>query len=229
MQWLRFEDARPDQLEEVMRAAPVAYLPWGALEWHSYHNPVGLDGIKAVGICQALAVETGGVVLPAVYVGTDTMKVAGDFGHTLEHAAGTVTRLATEFLDNLADLGYRVIVLVTGHYGRGHVAAITAAAQEVALRRPETRIWALPDSEPVEGIFDPNHAAKGETSYAMRFAPGTVELSLLPDDRVATLEGDGVWGEDPRRSTAAFGEEQLRAMVERCVPRIRELLVGARA
>mgnify|MGYP006201188507 CR=1 FL=1 len=33
----------------VRAEAPVAYLPWGALEWHSYHAPIGLDGLPVGG------------------------------------------------------------------------------------------------------------------------------------------------------------------------------------
>jgi hypothetical protein len=34
-----FTDLRPDQLEQTLAEAPVAYVPWGALEWHSVHLP----------------------------------------------------------------------------------------------------------------------------------------------------------------------------------------------
>ncbi|NUM68336.1 creatininase family protein [candidate division KSB1 bacterium] len=115
--WGKYEQLRPAQIAAIRARTPIAYLPWGALEWHSYHAPIGLDGIKAHGLCEALAKETGGVVLPAVYVGTDTIKPYKGFHHTIEHNAETVTKLCLEFLQQLADEDFKVIVLVTGHYG----------------------------------------------------------------------------------------------------------------
>ncbi len=122
--WGFYERLRPDQIEAIRDRAPIAYLPWGALEWHSYHAPVGLDGLQALGQCRALAQATGGVVLPPVYVGTDTIKPFKGFPHTIEHRAETVRALCREFLSGLEDEDFRVVVIVTGHCGGGHVDAL---------------------------------------------------------------------------------------------------------
>lgn len=222
--WGNYEQLRPAQIEAIRAQTPVAYLPWGALEWHSYHAPIGLDGIKAHGLCEALAKETGGVILPAVYVGTDTIKPYKGFHHTIEHATETVTKLCLEFLEQLADEDFKVIVLITGHYGEGHVKAIQAAAEAFCERHPRVGLWAMPDSEPLEGAFPKNHAARGETSFQLLFKPELVDLSLLPAERAATLDEDGVWGEDPRRASSAEGAEMLQVFLKNAVPKIQKLL-----
>jgi len=224
IQWGRYENLRPAQIDAIRERTPIAYLPWGALEWHSYHAPIGLDGLKACGLCEALAQETGGIVLPPVFVGTDTIKPYKGFHHTIEHSAEIVKKLCLEFLTQLANEGFRVIVLVTGHYGGRHVDAIAAAAQEFSAKHPETRLWAFPDSEPLEGFFAKNHAARGETSLQLLFKPELVDLTLLPADRETTLDGDGVWGEDPRKASAAEGAQMLKVFLENSVPKIKKLL-----
>lgn len=224
MNWGCYERLRPDQIESIRQEAPIAYLPWGALEWHSYHNPIGLDGIKAHGLCNALAQETGGVILPPVYVGTDTIKPFKGFKHTIEHRSDTVKTLCAEFLEQLADEGFQVIILVTGHYGGGHLKAIREAAEAFSATHSAVRLWALPDSEPLEGIYPANHAARGETSFQLLFDPAAVDLSLLPQDHEATLDDDGVWGEDPRKASAEEGAAMLKVFLERSVPKIRALL-----
>ena len=222
--WGRYENLRPAQIETIRAQAPVAYVPWGALEWHSYHAPIGLDGIKAQALCEALAQQTGGVVLPAVYVGTDTIKPYKGFPHTIDHSAEIVTKLCLEFLTQLVDEKFKVIVLVTGHYGGGHVDAINAAVNEFSTRHLEIALWAFPDSEPLEGVFPKNHAARGETSFQLLFKPELVDLTLLPADRETTLDEDGVWGEDPRRASAAEGAKMLQVFLENAVPKIKKLL-----
>ncbi|MCG8607227.1 creatininase family protein [bacterium] len=221
--WGKYETLRPAQVEAIKQEASIAYIPWGALEWHSYHAPVGLDGIKALGLCEALAKETGGVVLPPVYVGTDTIKPFKGFKHTLEHRPDTVTTLCREYFDQLADEGFSVIVLITGHYGEGHVKAIKKAADLFSEENPDIGLWAFPDSEPLHGSFPANHAARGETSFQLLFQPETVDLSTLPE-RETTLDDDGVWGEDPRRASAKEGEQMLGVFLQNAVPRIIKLL-----
>lgn len=222
--WGKYEELRPGQIESIKSQTPIAYLPWGALEWHSYHAPVGLDGIKAHGLCLSLAQKTGGVVLPPVYAGTDTIKPYKGFGHTIEHSAGTITTLCGEYLGQLADEGFSVIVLVTGHYGEGHVKAIREAVNLFERSNPDVNIWAFPDSEPLEGFFPANHAARGETSFQLLFKPELVDLGLLPKGRETTLDDDGVWGEDPRKASEEEGMEMLRIFLEKAVPKINKLL-----
>jgi creatinine amidohydrolase len=221
--WGKYEELRPGQIEAIRKEVSIAYLPWGALEWHSYHAPVGLDCIKAHGLCQALAEQTGGVVLPPVYVGTDTIKPFKGFKHSIEHSANTVITLCQEFLTQLADEGFRLIILVTGHYGEGHTNALNTAVDTFCRNNPEVGVWAFPDSEPLQGLFPANHAARGETSFQLLFRPELVDFSKLPD-RETTLDDDGVWGEDPRKASIAEGEEMLQAFLNNAVPRINRLL-----
>ena len=65
--WHRYEELRPDQLELLLKEAPIAYWPLGLLEHHGWHLPIGFDGLKADRICRRLADRTGGVLLPVMW------------------------------------------------------------------------------------------------------------------------------------------------------------------
>ena len=82
--WGEYARLRPHQIAEIMSLVPVAYLPWGAIEWHSYHNPVGLDGFIAEAQCRALARKNGGLTFPVVFAGTDTIKPFKGFKYMKE-------------------------------------------------------------------------------------------------------------------------------------------------
>ena len=71
---MKYEEMKPRELNGMLRECPVAYLVWGSHEWHGVHNPVGLDTLKAYHLALALCQVTGGVVLPPVYCGYQTMK-----------------------------------------------------------------------------------------------------------------------------------------------------------
>ena len=53
--WGFYDQMRPIQIEAIQKKTPIAYLPWGALEYHGNHNPTGLDSIKAFHLCTDLA------------------------------------------------------------------------------------------------------------------------------------------------------------------------------
>ena len=215
---------RPARIEAIRAAAPVAYVPWGAIEWHGVHAPVGLDGMQADGQCRALARETGGIVLPVVYAGTDTIKPFKGFPHTVEHAAATVEALASELLDGLADEGWRVVVVVTGHAGGGHTDALERARAAFSARRPDVAARVVTSFSPIADAHAPNHAARGEVSFQLLFRPGDVDLSAIPDGPAPTLDGDGVWGDDPRGATDEEGAAMLRLFVDRVAADVRAAL-----
>lgn len=226
--WGYYERLRPAQIEAIRDETPVAYLPWGALEWHSYHCAIGLDGIKAHALLTEIARRVGGIVLPPVHIGTDTIKPLKGFPHTIEHPEEIVTQLMIQFMEQLVDENFKAIVFLTGHYGGRHVEAQKKATSEFLKKHPGYPVWSFADWEPLEGKFPLNHAAHGETSFLMYFEPDLVDLSLLPSDRVATLDDDGVLGDDPRKASPEAGREMLSAFLDVAVPRVRSLLDSAR-
>jgi len=222
--WGCYERLRPAQIEQIRAQTPLAYVPWGALEWHSYHAPVGLDGMQAHGQCCALAAATGGVVLPAFYVGTDTIKPFKGFPHSVEHSAETVRRLCREILKQLVDESFHAIVIVTGHCGGAHVEALQATVDAFAADYPAIGVRLIPSFDPIADTYPSNHAAFGETALQLHFASDLVDLSLLPSDRESTLDDDGVWGQDPRNASAEAGQRIVALFVERTLPLIQPLL-----
>jgi hypothetical protein len=43
-----FISLRPGQMEQAIKEYPLALVPFGALEWDSYHLPLGFDGIVKI-------------------------------------------------------------------------------------------------------------------------------------------------------------------------------------
>jgi creatinine amidohydrolase len=223
---MHYEEMLPYQIDEVMREKPIAYLPWGALEWHGKHLAIGNDALKAHALCLGAAKRSGGVVLPPVWVGFETLGLRG-FPHTLEFSEDVVRQLASEYLTQLDKNGFKVIVLVTGHYGSPHVNALKSVAERVG-RRTKARIWVLPEYELTkEDIgYRGDHAAKWETSLLMHLRPELVDMSQQPTDPQAKLEGVG--GEDPRfHASPELGRTAAEAIEERLAKQALALLAEA--
>lgn len=215
--WGLYERLMPAEIEAIFQKHPVAYLPWGALEYHGKHAAIGLDGLKAHGLCAALAKTVGGLVLPPVYVAANTikgLKALGHSRHSLDFSETTLRTLAREYLDQLADEKFRVVFVLCGHVGQPHYDIIKDEAAQFNARQSGTRAIATSETDLIDqDIVVVNHAALGEISFLMHTDPDCVDLTRLPADRVPTLEQDAVWGPDPRPSSAEKGRVYTAAFV----------------
>ncbi len=225
---MRYEELLPAEFTAELARHPVAYLPWGALEWHSYHMALGNDALKAHDLLMRTAARAGGVVLPPVWCGFDTLKLPahGGFPLTLEFRRETVMQLLEEYLEQLSDIGFKLVVVLAGHYGPPHVAALVEAANRFTILQPErqTRVWIVPDYDMVTDLgYHGDHAAEWETSILMALRPELVHLDRLSDETCD--ERGGILGPDPRATaSAAKGEAIVEAIVARLAARVANYL-----
>jgi creatinine amidohydrolase len=221
---MKYEEMKPREINAVLRETPLAYLVWGSLEWHGVQNAVGLDAIKAYHMALDLCEQTGGVVLPPVYCGYQTMRPWARFGHTFEFSREIVFQYALEYLENLYDLGFKAIVIVMGHYGGKHVEAIREAVTRFTDRHSYPKVLAMTDYEPASWVQvkGGDHAGKNETSLLMHFRPDLVDISRLPEGALDPKR-DGCTA-DANEATAEHGAMLARVFVEQAAPRVRELL-----
>ncbi|MEM2905845.1 MAG: creatininase family protein [Candidatus Bathyarchaeia archaeon] len=146
---MKYAQALPFELEEELARKPVAYVPWGALEWHGEHLALGQDALKAEKICDLAAGKTGGVVLPLLFIGYRTMQLHG-MPYTSEFSRELVKATFLELVRQLELVGFKLVVVLCGHYGRSHLAAIAEAAEEYS-KTGKAKVLALPEYTLAEG------------------------------------------------------------------------------
>jgi len=205
---------RPGQLEQALRAFPVVYVPFGPIEWHGRHLPLGTDALKAHGILVKTAEQFGGVVYPPVYFHD---------GFPLEALVPVLTAL----FQRLKKMGARVILGVSGHNVQGQIDMIDKALAPVVADKTITGmgLWEITLSRGPESGTD--HAAKWETSNMMFFHPGLVDMATLGDDPLAPnmKPPDGIGGQDPRRhASTAVGRRNVELASQAIGRKARQLL-----
>jgi creatinine amidohydrolase len=76
----------PTDFRQRISEAPIAYLPLGTLEWHGEHLPLGSDGLQSFEFMKLLAREAGGIVLPMLFLGPDSVRVIdGETYYGMDH------------------------------------------------------------------------------------------------------------------------------------------------
>jgi len=224
--WGRYGDLRPDAIEAIRERTPIAFVPWGALEWHSLHAPIGLDSTKAENLCLAIAERTGGVVLPPIPLGVNTIKPYKGFPHSIDISAGVATSVAEEICIQLADEKFKVVILFTGHYPPEQIDALQEGADRAGKSTNGSRFEVWADNQLLGEAFKGDHAGATETSFQMLFDRESVNLEALPD-RALSLDGDGIMGEDPREASVERGKQQLKVVLENAIPKVEALLEQA--
>jgi creatinine amidohydrolase len=245
----RMEEMTPDELEEVLTKAPVAFVPLGTFEHHGWHLPVCFDGIKAHALCERVAQRTGGTVLPTFFYGTGGGHVG--YKWTLMLPEAQIAPLIEKTLDHLARQGFKVVVLLTGHYPQEQVDMVHRLARDAQERHPRVRFIGL--TEPEVTTAEPgdpasgDHAAKYETSLAQTLNRDWVHLDRLTagrDPAQVTLPDTpkkdapthdpthalyAIHGQDPRtKASKELGDKLLAEIVSRLAGKVEEALRGAR-
>jgi creatinine amidohydrolase len=247
--WAWFVELRPDQLQEIADESPVAYWPLGLIEHHSWHLPVGLDGLIAREICVRAAERTGGLILPVMWWG-------GGGGHerfmwTFYQPMDAVAAIFANTVEKLIDFGFRCIIPLPGH-GPWHW-IFRDTLPSIASAHPDVLILGTPPppGPPAEAKPAANqhaqHAARRETSHALALFPELVDMAALEKPR----DGTRVWppagpppdgerhpdvnfdessptfsqaGEDARKADASEAEPKIQAAVDRIAAMVRDHL-----
>jgi creatinine amidohydrolase len=194
---------RPAELEAAARAFPVVYVPFGLIEWHGRHLPLGNDALKAHGILVECATKHGGVVYPPVYFPHADYN-QGEAELTLADRDWKLS-MVTALFERLKRTGFRVIMGVSGHNIQTQIALIDEALKPVTADGTVTGmgLWEMSLSRCAES--DSDHAAKWETSNMMYFYPALVDLTQLGTGPLAPnmRPPDGIGGLDPRQHASA--------------------------
>jgi len=222
---VRYEEMLPHELDAAVAAFPVAYCAFGSLEWHGKHLPLGNDTLKADGLLRLTAERFGGVVVPPTYWG-----FLGPWHPWTSSGLGeTVTELLyRRIFECLVEVGFKVVIGVTGHDVAEQRGAIQKAVDAIKTNTPATG-FAMMEGDSYDATEDRmDHAAHWETSLLMHLRPELVDLSQIAGEDLDTDEGRkeaGIFGQDPRRfASRELGETIANGIVDFIGQKAQELL-----
>jgi len=241
----------PEVVQGAARAGSTVVWPFGAIEQHGPHLPLGTDAIFAERVCTAV-LERLPDALPIWQLPTQSLG----FSHEHRGYAGTLSLPPHLLLDlvlavgtDLAAAGFQRLVLLNGHGGQ--IALLEVAARQLHAAQPALAVlpcflWRgpegisqrIPEPERQRGL----HAGLAETSLMLHLAENLVGPGRQgdgPDQEPPegwSLEGQapcawltrelstsGVIG-DPAGASAELGQALFEALVEGWRRRFQSLL-----
>jgi len=174
----------PEAERAAAHDSSTIVVPWGSLEQHGPHLPLGTDGLFAEQVLhqvlQALPPQ-----LPIWSLPLQSLGFAPEhkgFGVSFTQPAEVMLAQVEAIAEPLAQAGFQRLVLFNGHGGQ--ISLLDAAARQVHGRHPQLGVHAwflwdvegvmdlIPDPERGEGL----HAGLAETSLMLHVAPELVQL-----------------------------------------------------
>ncbi len=221
-------DMTMKEFEEGLKKTKTLVVPYGTVEAHGTHLPLGTDTII---ICEAVKRAASRVpvfVAPPVHYGvcTSTGAHPGSVGVT----SGTLRRLTGDVVRDGFARGLTDFILVSGHGGGLHVSAMKEAGEALTRELDGATIaaFSIYDILPREAFSiaeteNDSHAGELETSLILHLAPGLVKgrapeeypsfnKPVIARDKVRQWPG-AVWG-DPGKASKDKGERLFTMMVE---------------
>ena len=249
---VRYHMLRPEQIVARRKRCPVAYIPIGTLEWHGVHNPLGADTLQAEGLANLCAQKGGGLAFPPLYYGesrVERLMEADSADRELiaeqmelppvnfaperqpvgaAEQAINYHKLLLHILTEVEAMGFRVGVIVAGHYPLvDHAGSAVIQFNQASRNRQRHQAmlaWAFVDYLLVRDQYDcaGDHAGGWETSHVMALHPRTVDLGKLPPKGEKLVGVNGMLA--PQDATAEFGLETFEAAAEVAVREVQHRL-----
>ena len=231
-----YERLKPSEFKQRLAERPIGYLPLGTLEWHGEHGALGADSLQALELFRRAARRFGGVVFPPLWLGPDRVRPSADGEVLIGMDYDETTRpprvlpgscywvsddLFAQILEAILVQARRAGFRCIAADGHGPSRSIWGAHADVWEARYELHLVSAARDFPESWLSQLDHAARNETSIMMAADPSLVDLSRLPADPDEWPQG--VAGEDPRLSTAAYGEELLEGTLKLIGERLDQL------
>ena len=176
----------PDFISAIHQAQGVCLLPFGIIEKHGPHLPLGTDLINVRYATEHAAQEEYAVIFPAYYFGQ--IAEARQQPGTVSYSRHMQLELLQETTDEMARNGCKKIVIVNGHGGNESLLPYFAQSQLESQHDYVVYIyWWLPSNAPgrpeKHSTLD-MHAGESETAHTMVSRP-----DLVHQDRAGQESG----------------------------------------
>jgi len=169
------------EVEAFLGRSQTVIVPVGSVEQHGPHGPLATDTIVPTEVARRAAPRVNALVAPAVSYGLSYPHVG--FTGVAHIRIPTFMALIEDLAVTLADMGFRRIAFLNGHYDNTYAIAYACAAAAPRLpngtRAFPVNYWDGMTHEQAAEFFDPSnglHANAGETSAVMAINPDLVDL-----------------------------------------------------
>jgi creatinine amidohydrolase len=175
-----------DFKDGIARAQGTCLLPFGILEKHGPHLPLGNDLLNVRYVALNAAQQEYAIVFPEYYFGQ--IFEAKHQPGTVAYSRGLELQLLQETTDEMARNGCKKIIIVNGHGGNNSLLPYFAQSQLESPRDYVVYVLGIARGAPGAGPAHKSnpasdmHAGESETSMSIVARPDLVHLDRAPQE-----------------------------------------------
>ena len=237
----KWEDLTASDFRQgIQQSKGACLLPFGILEKHGPHLPLGTDLLNVRYASLQAAAQEYIIVFPEYYFG-QIFEAKHEPG-TMAYSAELQLRLLQETTDEMARNGCKKIIVVNGHGGNNHLLPYFAQSQ---MDNPHDYVVYIlaggrsrPGGPPLKSTGPDMHAGENETSNTLVSHPDLVHLDRAANESGADQKRQnlpenlytGIWwyarfpnhySGDGSAATKELGEWNMKAWIDSIVESIR--------
>jgi creatinine amidohydrolase len=172
---MRIDRITTNDFEKIVAKKPLLIFPMGATEAHGIHLPLGTDTFQAEFVANAISEKMENVlVAPTMPYGNHSSLK--DVPGTINLTFDTLRSIVIDILESFIDHGIKRILVISGHAGTSHMAAITEACRDLVAEY-NVKIMFVSDYYIAASEFryeGDGHGGMAETSRMLAIDPDTV-------------------------------------------------------
>ncbi len=191
------DELTSDGFAKIVKRKPLVIVPFGSVEEHGSHLPLCTDAFQAEEVARRVATRFDAIVCPSVRYGD--CQSTRNFPGTISLSFESVQSIAFDIVSELGRNGIDKVMLLTGHAGTAHMAALKLGAMKALEKNPRLKIMVLSDYDLAYELLgkkfpkDDGHGGEIETSRILNIRPELVaesrpksksrppEFMILPD------------------------------------------------
>ena len=185
---LWFDELSMKEVEKAAKTRKAVIIPVGSVEEHGQHLPLCTDSIQPEHVALEVARRTRCLVAPPLRYGVCIST--RNFPGTISIGFESLYRIMRDILEEFIRNGFTRLLVLSGHAGKLHMAALRLAAQEVIQKhekessKEKPRIMVCSD-------YDFAYELRGKYFDKKDGHAGTIETSRIMAIRPDLIKGKG--------------------------------------
>ncbi len=196
------EEMRPGQVQAAIAKGPYAFVPVSPMiEWHSFHLPLGTDGLIPEEIGRLMTARVGGIWFRPLSLGLDAWRTAPEkemwgfrqdekvFGMNFPDLPlkseyceiPEMKKIITNRIASLRGIGVKHVFLMNHHGGKGQFKTVEQLGNELSENKIKVHAlstYQFNDLTEKDGFYGVGgHAGYSETTWLQAFRPDLVDLT----------------------------------------------------
>ena len=231
------EEITMDDFAAGLGKTRTVIIPFGSVEEHGPHLPLGTDTTHIYEICKETSKRIPVFVAPPLFYGV--CRSTRNHPGTVGIRASTLRSLTADLLSDLYRQGLRHFLIISGHASGLQISCLAEVGEEFLLKYSDTRVavlsvidLAMNSWQEVLATKDDSHAGEVETSVMLHLRPQLVGEArprewprfpkhLLVRDKLPYWPS-GVWG-DASQATQEKGQQLFDLSVTALVHLVQDL------